>query len=362
MGQSQTPGPAGTEPAQDDLDDGTLARHLSACSGPTADLEIDELIDDELGEGAYQNWVSCLARVDALNQSVEIHKRVFGGAAKSIGYFTLMDDAERMRRVYEVYERSIEKIIIAYCDYDPLRILQATDALTLAIEILEGDFRAISHETIDDCMTVQMAKLIRIESQAKVVQSKIEALAKRLKEAQKAEGGSWHKMAFDFALMGLTALLPPVGMMTRVAIFVGGSIIGDAISSPEKSAGRDVAESLATDPVDILDMTQDYMNKHAKDKLELVGDAAGKAATGAGIVFNIADIAKAKETVDELRRMMADLNREHRELMVRCNGMLPTAKRYLAGREMRKAVRWQQREKLHKQREELTDLLRDLGV
>ncbi|MBX3362030.1 MAG: hypothetical protein KF705_11430 [Phycisphaeraceae bacterium] len=361
MGHRQTPGPAGRYPEDGDLDDGTLVREESDCPGPALGTTPEELVDEELGEGAWQDWSRSVFRVEELLKSVEVSKRYFAGATRSVGYFTLCDDAARLRACFDAYSAGMSRIVFDYCNYDAGQILHARDAKDLAIEIVEGDLRAIGAEVVDDCVSVQMERIARIGDQARVVQRRIEALSARLREAQKAEGSSFKKLGFEFALAGLTALVPQMALLSKVVVYVGGSIIGDAIASPEKSAGRDVAESLATDPVEILDMTQDLMNRYGPE-VELVGDVAGRVAGAAGFAFSLSDIASAKETVDEIKSMMAELNREHSKLMRLCGGMLPRARDYIKGREVRKQWRLLQRERLHRKRDELIGMMRSLGL
>ncbi len=361
MGHTKTPGPAGTIPEDGDLNDGTLVREETDCPGPTEGSTPEEVVDAELGEGAWQTWSANIFRVEDLLKGVERTKAYFAGATQSIGYFTLGDDAERLKSCFDAYSAGMSKIIFDYCNYDAGDILHAQDAMYLAIEIVEGDLNAIRAEVVDDCITVQMERLVRIGNQAQLVQRKIEALAKRLREAQKAEGSSFKKLGFEFVLTGLTALVPHMALLSKVVVYVGGNLIGDAISSPAKSAARDVGESLATDPVEILDMTQDLMNKYGPE-VELVGDTAGRVAGAAGFAFSIADIASAKETVAEIKSMMAQLNQEHAKLMTLCRGMLPRARDYVKGREMRKEWRRRQRERLHTKRAELIEIMHHLGL
>ncbi len=351
MAPKSTPGPSGTSDAEQGVEDGTLGRTRSDRPGVVGRADFESVFVDTFGEEMYEEWLDLMERARVAIATSERNQRLFSG----IDVMILDRDTDNLEAIL----RAIHDALDGGGEIDVQLVLELRDMLLMSLEIVEYDNGALMAILIMGALTTFMLLFKNVDVRAKALKVQLEELQKLLEKARREHTEAKIQTALNGLITIGTALMGPISILTRGAIFVGQQLLDDALGT-DPSAAVDKG-SKAIDAVGELGEALDQYDDISKGT-KSAASGAGKIGTAAGVVFDLNEIKNAGAKVEFMEAKVAEVNRSIKDVREFALRMKPGLQRFAVQRAQYLKRSQIQRRKFEDLRNDLYYLQRAQGI
>jgi|GEM_PF-4920718 len=269
-------------------------------------------IDQVLGSGAYDTWMTLEAAHDYEMKRARVNRARFSAFSESSGAIHLNRDADRVARAMLDLRDEMSNIL-TNTSVDEDRIDAIQSVLTMSIDLLEMD-----NDALDGAFAVGFAAALiavpwlMIGKACRALEKELKKLRKALEKAEKEETEATIKAVVAGAITATTLFLPQVGLVARISMALGQVGLDFLLEGPEQSTVKEVggkvgpiAEQVADGIADI-----DTLSPGAK----VVAKGASRGISAAGLYFNVSEVGTAWKNVAEIEASIERAENAHTHL------------------------------------------------
>jgi hypothetical protein len=268
------------------------------------------VVDGYLGPGHYHTWQDLESQTRTEVKRYETAVRRLGSQAQELTG-RIYWDLRLLEKVAGDYREGLERIAAGKrVSKDQLDAVYEIYSLAVGVVELENDLLEIVW--VSGFLTALVAfPFVVFEEQAKRLKKAIEVLQGLLKEARGVVKEAWAQGVLDTALLGITVLMPQLGIVAKLSMAVG-SWVADEMLGTEKSphvAKADNAGDVAAPALDIVESVDKF-----SDRTRRIAGKAGKVIEVAGLFFDADEINEAYKHAGEIESKMKQAERAYDDL------------------------------------------------
>ena len=269
-------------------------------------------IDQVLGSGAYDDWMTLEAAHDYEMKRARVNRARFSAFSESSGAMHLDFDADRVARAMLDLRDEMSNILTdTSVDKDRIDAIQSV--LAMSIDLLEMD-----NDALDGAFAVGFAAALiavpwlMIGKASRALEKELKKLRKELEKAEKEETEATIKAVLGGAITLATLLLPQVGLLARTSMSLGQVGLDFMLEGPEQSAVKEVGGKVGPIAEQVADGIADIETLSPGAKT--VAKGASRGVSAVGLYFNVAEVGTAWKNVAEIKAAIERAERAHTHL------------------------------------------------